>query len=248
MHWSYRANAASFFLVTLCGIGLAVSFADTSTAWMTALLLECVLFGAIGVLLWRRVPWAVPLGLGLTGYCAVGFAQAAGAAAMVAATDPWGLSFQAYAGLSVGCTAAFGLLWTTPRTMSARQGFAVAFAGAALVTAVTFALAPGQAAVLSGVMLGGAAVLVCGAVGLARGRTWGLLVNVLGAACMGIGAWLAPSVASLPATHPLVVEGSSLLVSGMGVIAASLAAISSGLYLGPIVRFLLRAPSAESEA
>ncbi len=239
MPWSYRANAISFFLLTAVVAALAVGYAESSPVWMLALLAVGAVFGAVATLLWRGVAWAAPLGLGLTAYAAVAWGQSSIALGVCTSAEPWGSTFITCAALCAGCVAAFGLLWFIPRSMSLRHAASVALAGAALTPSVTFALAPGQETSVAIAMLGGAALLLAGALGLARGRTWGLLLNFVGAAVISVGAAFAPWLGQLPGGHPWLAQAGSLLVNVIGVSAATLALLSSSLYAGPILRFLV---------
>lgn len=248
MSWSYRANAISFFVLTAVVVALSVGYAESSPVWMLALLAVAGVFGTVGVLLWRGVAWAAPLGLGLTSYAAVAWGQSSVALGVCTTNDPWGSTFLTCALLCGGCVAAFGLLWFIPRTMSIRHGASVAFAGAALTPSVTFALAPGQETSVAIAMLAGAAVLVAGALGLARGRTWGLLLNLLGAGIVSVGVAFAPWLGQLPGGHPWLSQSGSLLVNVIGVSAATLALLSSSLYAGPILRFVLGSGASADKA
>lgn len=142
-------------------------------------------------------------------------------------------------GLSAG-VGAFALLWTIPRTVSPRHGAAVALAGAALVPGVLFALAPAQSTGVALAMGAGSLALLAGTVAVGRGRTWGLLSNLVGAGVLGIGVLYAPSLGYLNAAHPWLPNGGGFLVDVLGMTTAGLALLSTAMYAGPLVRFAVR--------
>ena len=235
-----RVNAISSGVLAFVTAFFALGYADSNPVWMVALLAVAAMFATIGVLLARDVAWAVPVGIGMTAYASFAMGQSAIAIGVFVAKDPWGATFQACALMFVGCFVAFCLFWLPPRTMGPRLACSVAFAGAALIPSVTFALAPGQSMTVAAAMLVGAGLLLAGTVALGRGRTWGLLGNLAGAVTIAVGVWFAPALGVLEGGHPWLPDSSSLLVNVIGTSAAAMALVSSLIYAGPVLRFLVR--------
>ena len=61
--WAYRVNAVSFAVLTLAAIALSVGYWPGDPGWMVAGLGAAALFAVNAGLLWRRVPWAGPVGV-----------------------------------------------------------------------------------------------------------------------------------------------------------------------------------------
>jgi len=243
MHWSYRANALSFGLLALAGCGLAAGYLPGEPGWAIAAFGACSLYAAVGVLLWRGVVWAGPVGVGLAGFSLGLWVQSTIAlAAFAPASAAAQTSLWTCTGGVLGSALAIGLLFTIPRAVSWRHGTSTAFAGAALVPAVLFALVPAQSTAVAAAMAVGSVALVAGTVALGRGRAWGLLVNLLGATVMAIGVMYAPWIGRVTAVNPWIPNATGYLVTVLGSTAAGLAAISTAVYALPLIRFIARKP------
>lgn len=238
--WRHRINGISFGLIALAGTWLALGFLPGDPGWMIAALGGAALYLIVAVLLFRGIEWGAPVGVGLAGFSTGLWIQSSfaltwhgldGVATTSLTTCLEGLS------LSV---AALGLLWLVPRSMSLRHATSVAFAGAALVPGIVFALAPAQSVAVAIAMGVGCAALVAGTVAVGRGRTWGLLVELVGAIVIAIGVVYAPWLGEVTAVHPSLPNCGGFLVNVLGMVTAGLAAMSTLMYAGPVLRFLLR--------
>ena len=106
-----------------------------------------------------------------------------------------------------------------------RQRLALILASAALVPAGAFALAPEQTGLVMLAVFVGAACMWGGAWGVARGRTWGLLLGLLGAPILGVSVAYAPSTAYFDATHFMVSQPlQPLMLDVLGLVATACAA------------------------
>lgn len=125
--------------------------------------------------------------------------------------------------------------------LDTRQRFSLILASAALVPAAGFALAPEQTGAVMLAVIAGASCMWAGAWGVARGRTWGLLLGVLGAPILGISVAYAPSTAYFDATHYMVSQPlQPLMLDALGLVATACAMLSVAPYVGGIFRFLRR--------
>ncbi len=239
MHWSYRANAVSFALLAIAGAVLASGYWPSDPGWAIAGFGGCVMYAMVSVLLWRGVAWAHPVGVGLAGFATGVWIQSTLALTVFSCDGT--TSDASVMTCTAGVTAslvAFGLLWTIPREFGWRHGIAIAFAGAAVVPGVLFALAPAQSLGVAIAMGLGCCALVAGTVAIGRGRTWGLLVNVLGAAIIGTGVYFAPWLGKIQGANPWIPDATGFLVDVLGMATAGLALLSTAMYAGPVLRFL----------
>ena len=241
MHWSYRTNAVSLGLLSLAGCALSAGYLPGDAGWAIAGLGGSLVYAVLAVVLWRGASWASAVGVGLTGFSLGLWVQSSLALAVFApssaATDT---SLLTCAGGVIASAAALGLLLTIPRSVSLRHAASTALAGAALVPAVIFALAPSQSPAVALAMGAGSVSLVAGTVAVGRGRTWGLLLNLLGASVMAIGVMFAPWLGTVTAVNPWIPNATGFLVTVLGSTAAGLALLSTTLYAVPLVRFLVR--------
>ena len=239
--WAYRVNAVSFAVLTLAAIALSVGYWPGDPGWMVAGLGAAALFAVNAGLLWRRVPWAGPVGFGLTAFSLGLWTQSLIALAFVAGRSPGAPISGTTCAIGLGRSViAMGLVLAIPRAVPLRHWLSIAFAGAALVPAVVFALAPAQSTVVALAVGVGSAAVLAGTVAVGRGRTWGLLLNLLGAAILGGGVAFAPSLGWITTAHPWLPNAGVFLVDILGMTAAGLAGVSTAIYLGPLVRFALR--------
>ncbi|MBX3248113.1 MAG: hypothetical protein KF901_13120 [Myxococcales bacterium] len=135
---------------------------------------------------------------------------------------------------------AVALAGPATRTLPWRNAAALVFSGMALLPATLFAFAlePRSDMVPSVIVIAGACLVVCGAAVVARGRTAGLFVGLLGAIGLAFGVALAPTVVYFGQPHPWLPNGNAFFASVLGASAVIAAALPVVLYLGPIARFL----------
>ena len=241
MHWSYRLNAVLFALLALGAAVLAGGFWPGDPGWTLSAGAASLLYITVAVLLWNRVEWAGPVGMGCAGFSVGLWIQST-----VALT--FGVSASAATDTTLAtclvCFVASGLAFAgpclIPRSISVRHAASIAFAGAALVPGVLFALAPSQALAVALAMGVGSAALLAGTIAVGRGRTWGLLLNLVGAGIIGAGVMFAPRIGYLHTANPFIPNAGGFLVEVLGLAAAILAAVSTLIFAGPLVRFALR--------
>ena len=149
-------------------------------------------------------------------------------------------------GVIGGHVVSVGLLLASPCGLARRHRISLVLAGAALPGALMFGLAPLQDLATRVMLVGGAGLLFSMSVGLARGRTWGLLAGIFAVPMLATGAFVAPPTVSIAFMHPLLPEGSMpggvLLLRLLGVTSAALALASVVPFVGPVVRFVSRSP------
>lgn len=216
---------------SMSGAALAVTygFFPSNAGWIPAWLGLAALHACASWGLTSRRAWARPFALGLGLFGLGAFAQAA----IVLGPLP---------SILVGVVAyvvGLALAAFVPDELDARQRTALVLASAALVPAAGFALAPEQSGAVMLAVVIGAACMWTGAWGVARGRTWGLLLGLLGAPILGISVGFAPDTAYFDATHYLVSQPlQPLMLDALGLVATACAAFSVLPYLGGIARFL----------
>lgn len=241
MHWSYRLNAVLFGILALGAAVLAGGFWPGDPGWTLCGGTASLLYVTIAVLLWQGVSWAGLVGMGAAGF-SVGlwiqslFALTVGVPASAATNTTLVTCLVCFMGSGL----AFAGPCLIPRSVSFRHAASIAFAGAAVVPGMLFALAPSQALGVALAMGVGSVTLVAGTVAVARGRTWGLLLNLVGASIIGAGVMFAPRIGYLHTANPYIPNAAGFLVEVLGLSAAVLAAISALIYAGPVVRFLVR--------
>ncbi len=205
--------------------------ADWLPAWGSASALYTI--AAVG--LWRGTPWARSLTLGVVTWGLVAWVQSA-----IACLGGLPLVI----GVIAGHVVAVGLLLLTPCALETRHRVSLVLAGAALPGSLMFGLAPLQDPITRLMLVGGAALLFAMSVGLARGRTWGLLAGLLAVPMLATGAFVAPSTVSIALMHPLLPEAHApsgvLLLRVLGVTSAALALASVMPFAGPVLRFVRR--------
>jgi hypothetical protein len=205
--------------------GLFPQNGDWGPAWIGLTLL----YGAGAVALWQRRPWAREFMLGVAGW---------GLCAWIDAVAVLGFSSLTVSA-TVGHALMVGLAALVPASLSRRHSWSLLLASAALPCGIAFGLAPEQSLGMASAMLGGTGLLLVGAIGLARGRTWGLLTQLAGAPLVAFAAFYAPRIAWLEASHPMLPDN-GILLSFVGMCAAALALASFVPFAGPVVRHLRR--------
>jgi hypothetical protein len=222
------AAAGALALATSAGTITAGLF-PANAGWAPAWIGLTGLYVVGAVALWKGRGWAREFMLGVAGW---GFCAWLDALVVVGPST-----------LTVAATFAhalmIGLAALVPARLERRHSWSLLLASAALPCGIAFGLAPDQPLLLAATMLVGAGMLVTGATGLARGRAWGLFMQLAGAPMMAAAAWYAPKVAWLQANHP-VLPDNGVLLSFIGMCAAVLAAASWIPFVGPVSRHLRR--------
>lgn len=223
---SRLAAVAAAGLAACAGVitaGMVPDNADWAPAWVGLSLLYVV--GSVA--LWQGRAWAREFMLGVGGW---------GLCAWLDATAVLGVH-ELTVSATLGHAALVGLAAFVPAQLTRRHSWSLLLASAALPCGVAFGLAPEQSLSLATTMLLGTGLLLTGAIGLARGRAWGLLVQIAGAPLVALAAIEAPTVAWLEASHPWMPDN-GILLSFVGMCAAALAAASFVPFAGPIARHL----------
>lgn len=228
--WFVTATVAS---LALAGMGLALAgFAIGDARWVPAWSAVTVLYAALTAGLFARRAWAPALAQGAALFGVVTFVQSAFALWSLMPAIAVGL------GLHVALGSASLLL---PDGLTGRQRWSLRFAGAALAPAALFALAPEQSGAVMATVLGGAGLVWLGTLGVARGRTWGLLAALAGAPLLAIGVWLAPSTSFFFTRHFLVdAPLAPLMLDALGGAAIAGALLAVAPFVRPVARFVAR--------
>ncbi len=206
--------------------------------WLPAWTAASALYTVVGAGLWRRTPWARSLGLGVVLWGLLAWVQSMFA----------GLGFQPLLlGIVGGHAVVACLLAIAPCDLQPRHRWSLLLAGAALPGALMYGFAPLADPQTRVMLVGGAALLFTMAVGLARGRTWGLLAALPAVPMLCTGAFVAPAVVPIALMHPLlcadVMPQGVLLLRFLGVSAAVLACASVLPFAGPVARFFRGTPA-----
>lgn len=204
-------------------------------AWIAA----SALYTVVGAGLWRRTPWARSLGLGVVLWGLLAWVQSMFA----------GLGVQPLlVGIVAGHAVVAALLAAAPCGLEPRHRWSLLLAGAALPGALMYGFAPLADPYTRVMLVGGAGLLFAMAVGLARGRSWGLLAALPAVPMLCTGAFVAPAVVPIALMHPLlaadVMPHGVLLLRFLGVSAAVLACASVVPFARPVVAFLRRTSGA----
>jgi hypothetical protein len=218
------------------GLGLvsttlvAAGFALSEPSWAVGWSLISLIYAAITYGLCAGRSWAPALAQGAALFGLVAFGQCTIAMACLLPALVVGLVLHAaLLGLSAGLTDG----------LSGRQRWSLRFAGASLAPAALFAFAPEQAGLVMGAVLGGAGLVWMGTVGLARGRTWGLVAASGGVPMLALGVALAPSRSSFVARHFLVDRPlNPLMLDVVGAAAAGAALLAVAPFAAPVARFV----------
>lgn len=224
-----RVASGVALALAVCAGAITVGLFPQNADWAPAWIGLTVLYGFGAVALWQSRRWARAFMLGVAGWGLCGWIDA------WAVLGPSGLTISATAGHALLLAAAAFVPAALPR----RHAWSLLLASAALPCGLAFGLAPGQSAGLAAAMLIGTGLLVVGATGLARGRTWGLFTQLAGAPLIAWAATFTPRVAWLEASHPYLPDN-GILLSFVGLCAAVLAAASFIPFAGPVLRHLRR--------
>lgn len=211
----------------------ALGFLEGNSGWLAACAAVLVFYGAVTYGLFAGRLWAPALAQGAALFGAAAFAQSG-----------WALESYTLPVVVVGFAihAALGALaLCLDDGLSTRQRWSLRFAGAAIAPATLFALAPEQSGGTMIAVMTGAALAWLGALGVARGRTWGVLASLVGAPVLAVAVAYAPELGYFDAQHFMVDQPLlPLMLDVLGVTAATGALLSVAPFLGPIARHLTR--------
>lgn len=219
-------------LATGCLGWAAAGFLESNHGWLPACGAVLVFYATLTYGLFSGRLWAPTLAQGAALFGAAAFAQSA-----------WALdSLMPLISVGIGIHVVLGLLALgLDDGLSKRQRWSLRFAGAAIAPATLFALAPEQAGGTMVAVLVGAGLAWLGALGVARGRTWGLLAAFVGAPVLATAVWYAPELSYFDAQHFMVDQPLlPLMLNVLGLAAAAGALLAVAPYLGPIARFLAK--------
>jgi len=231
---TWRLGAAFAGVIALTGYGLAATLFPDNLEWLPGWAGAASLYAVAAVGLWMRRAWARPyaIGIGLFGLAA--WLQAC-----------WAVGLEPFPVVgAIAHALMLTMLVFVPTTLPGRHRLALVLATAALYPATCFALAPGHAIGTAAAVLSGATLVALGTFGLARGRTWGLLVALLGAPVLGVSIFYAPEVATLSTPHDII-PANAVMLDVLGAAASILASLAVLPFVLPIVRFLLRGETAK---
>ncbi|MGH1346880.1 MAG: hypothetical protein ACRBN8_35255 [Nannocystales bacterium] len=206
--------------------------------WLAAWTAASALYTVVGAGLWRRTPWARSLGLGVVLWGLLAWVQSMFA----------GLGFHPLLlGIVGGHAVVAALLALCECGLEPRHRWSLLLAGAALPGALMYGFAPLADPQTRVMLVGGAGLLFAMAVGLSRGRTWGLLAALPAVPMLCTGAFVAPAVVPISLMHPLLAADlmphGVLMLRFLGVSAAVLACASVLPFAGPVARFLRGTPA-----
>lgn len=224
-----RHRIAALMALGPAGVAAAIALQmpASNASWIPAWGAIAVVYVALSVVLWQRRQFARSMALGV---CIAGLITSV-QGLIVAGGEPilvWG---------AVGHVLWNTALLRTRANLERRHEAALACAGAAVPCAVMFGLAPQQEPITTLGVLVGAALVVGSVTGLAKGKTWGLLIAPLASAAVIASVGFATRYGHLSAPHPMLPEN-PIALSALGVSAALLSGMSFGFYLRPLIRFL----------
>lgn len=215
----------------MCGV-IAAGMAPLNTEWIPGFTGLGLIYLVAARAQWTGRSWARGYGLGIAVWGLVANVQAS----FVLGPGPLLLVAM---GVCLGLVV-LQLLARGSNEPSGRLLLSMILASAAVPCAVIYGLAPQHTWLVSAGVLGGALLVVSGAWGVCRGRTWGLLVGLGGAILITVTIAEAQHVGWLLHPHPLLPRSNPLALLGLGIAGAVLSFVSTLLFLSPMVRFLLR--------
>jgi len=215
----------------LCGV-IAAGMVPLNTEWIPGWAGLALVFSMAAYAQWTARPWARGYGLGITVWGLAGTVQAT----FVLGAEPLVLSV-------VGILAVLVVVQLSARgndEPGGRHLVSLMLASAAVPCAVIYGLAPQHTWLVSAGVLGGAALVSGGAWGVCRGRTWGLLLGLVGAVLVSVTIARAQHLGWLVHPHPLLPNENPLALLGLGIASAVLSFASALVFVVPMVRFLRR--------
>jgi hypothetical protein len=237
MRWGPSAvegvgKVASVVAAALAGAAAAITIGSwpANAEWIPAWSALGILYLACGLALWRDRDWARALTLGVAGW---------GLGACIEASFALGPSSLTLVA-TLGHALLFGLVAILPDALPPRHRWSLTLAAAALPCALAFGFAPQHSLATTIVVVASALTLVAGTAGVARGRTWGLLLALVGAPAVAASVLVTPSTRALRHAHPILPHQNAVMIDVLGLCAAGLALAALVPFLGPIARFLRR--------
>lgn len=219
-------------IAAMCGV-IAAGMVPLNTEWIPGWIGLTLIYLVAAHAQWTGRRWARGYGLGITLWGLVANVEAL----LVLGLQPLLLT-------AVGLCLALVLLQLLGRGRDEPGGrllLSMMFASAAVPCAMIYGLAPQHTWLVSAGVLGGALLVVSGAWGVCRGRTWGLLVGLAGAISITVTIAKAQHVGWLLHPHPLLPRDNPLALLGLGIAGAGLSFAATLLFVAPMVRFLVRA-------
>lgn len=229
---SGAGRLAATIVVALSCVAATVAFGtvELGAQWLPAWVAASALYTIAGVGLWRGAPWARSLTVGVLFWGLLAWVQSA-----IACLGAPPLLLAVIGGHAVALLAAK----FTPCTLERRHRISMLLAGAAVPGALFFGLAPLQDPTTRLLLVGGATLLFLMTVGLARGRTWGLLFGLAAAPLLVTAAFVAPAMLDISQMLPLLEQPRGfLMMRFVGVVCAVLAVGCVLPFVGPAVRFV----------
>ncbi len=224
-----RLCAILTFAIGAAAFTTAWGFLRNGTDWVLAWCLVGGLYLVAAGGLWTARPFARPFARGLAIFGTGAFIQAF-----------WAVGY--LPSIAVGFAAHALMLASTffvPNHLHGRQRLSLMLASAGLVPAAAYALAPEQSGTVALSVIVGMSIVWLGTFGVARGRTWGLLVALIGAPILAVSIFFAPSLSYFEAPHFLVEQPlQPLMLDALGSVAALAALLAVLPFVGPMVRFV----------
>jgi hypothetical protein len=226
---AFRATALLTGAIGALALAAAFGFWANRSEWVLAWVLVSGLYFVAAAGLFAGRPFARPFARGLALFGTGAFIQAFFALGYMPSIA---LGLAIHAGL-LGATIAL------PSPLATRQGLSVTLASAALVPAAAYALAPEQNGTVAIAVIVGMTLVWIGTFGVARSRTWGLLVALVGAPILAITIFFAPALSFFAAPHFMVDQPlQPLMLDVLGSVAAAGAILAVLPFVGPMFRFL----------
>ncbi len=233
LRWLAPLRATLASLVALLAFGTGVTLLDGNARWAPAWAGIGLPYAVAAWGLARRRPWARPLALGAALYGAVLFVEPH----FVVPGDTSFFTLGASLALALAASL-FARAESEVGALPKRAWASLLFAGAALPGAFCVGLAQHGIPLLAVALVTAASLVGAGAVGLARGKTWGLFASMAGAAGMAALVPVAPELGWLDAPHRFLPQYNPLMLWLLGAAAAALSGIAVLPWAGPVWRFL----------
>jgi hypothetical protein len=215
---------------TLAGAAAAITVGmwPANVAWVPAWTAVSVLYVVCALALWRGRDWARAFSLGVAGWGLGAWLQGCVALGLTPLTIT----------ATLGHALLFGLVAISRDGLPPRHRWSLTLASASLPSAIAFGLAPQQSLPVALLCAGGGLALVAGAVGVARGKTRGLIIGLVAAPAIAGSVLVTPGRSWLLHPHAILPHGSPVMMDVLGICAAALAIAAILPFAGPIRRFL----------